>query len=162
MNNSGGVMEKYSAREVIEQAIQTEKLGAQFYAEMAERFTEEAEIKKLFETLSAKEVAHEKIFSQLKEKVRDAIEGEEEFSHYLRAVVESAFFLGKDKSLTTMANVQSLSDAVNHALGFEKESLLYYLGLKEIINEKDVIEDIIREEKSHIAWLSKFRAGLDR
>ena len=63
----GGKMEKYSISEVIEQAVQTERLGYQFYTTMAERFKEDNGLKKLFETLGAKELVHEKRFSELKE-----------------------------------------------------------------------------------------------
>lgn len=153
-------MEKFSIREIIEQAVQTERIGAKFYDEMARRFQENKDIKALFETLSAKEVQHEMTFSRLKEKVNEDIEGEDEFSEYLRAIVESAFFLGKDKSLTTMDEVRTVSDALAHALSFEKETLLYYVGLRDALEEKDLLDMIIKEEKSHIAWLSKFRAGL--
>jgi len=41
-------MEKYSISEVIEQAVQTEKLGYQFYTTMADRFREDSGLKKLF------------------------------------------------------------------------------------------------------------------
>ena len=41
-------MEKYSISEVIEQAIQTERLGYQFYTAMAERVKDDSGLKKLF------------------------------------------------------------------------------------------------------------------
>ena len=154
-------MEAYSITEVIEQAVQTEKLGAGFYSEMARRFAENTDMKKLFDDLAAKERVHEKTFAALKTKIKDeTIEGWEEFSSYLRAVVESAFFIGNDKSLTTLQAPKDVKEAVDHAIGFEKESLLYYLGLRGVVSEKDIIDEIIDEEKSHISWLVKFRQGL--
>jgi rubrerythrin len=60
----GGKMEKYSIAEVIEQAVQTERLGYQFYTTMAERFKEDIGLRKLFETLGSKELVHEKRFSE--------------------------------------------------------------------------------------------------
>ena len=154
-------MEKYSISEVIEQAVQTEKLGAGFYTEMAGKFEDNKKIKKLFKTLAAMESAHELKFSELKNRVKDEkIEGWEEVSQYLRAIVESAFFLGQGKSLSSMRNVKTESDAVNYALGFEKETLLYYLGIREIIKGKKAINEIIKEEKSHIVLLSKLIKNL--
>ncbi len=154
-------MEKYSVSEVIEQAVQTEKLGAIFYEKAAKKFEDRKELRKLFETLSAKELEHQKIFTEMKKRVRDEqAEGWEEVSLYLRAIVESAFFLGKGKSLTSIGGVKSVLDAVNHALGFEKETLLYYLGIRDAIRKKKVINAIIGEEKSHIIALNKLKRRL--
>jgi len=154
-------MAKFSISEVIEQAVQTEKLGARFYEDMAGKFEDNKKIKKLFKTLAAMELAHELKFSELKNRVKDEkIEGWEEVSQYLRAIVESAFFLGKGKSLTEMKNIKTESDALNYALGFEKETLLYYLGIREHLKGKKAINEIIKEEKSHIMLLSKYKNNL--
>ena len=111
--------------------------------------------------LAAKEVVHEQIFADLKNKVKDeGTEGWEEVSQYLRAIVESAFFLGQGKSLGTLSNVRTVPDAVNYALDFEKETLLYYLGIRDSLKSKKIINSIIKEEKSHIMWLSKFWKSL--
>jgi rubrerythrin len=37
-------MERFSIREIIEQAIQTEKLGNEFYTKMAEKFHDDKEL----------------------------------------------------------------------------------------------------------------------
>jgi rubrerythrin len=154
-------MERFSIREVIEQAVQTERLGALFYGEMAKKFGEEDEIKKLFENLAAKEVQHERTFAGLTDKVKDeGMEGWEEVSSYLRAIVESAFFLGKGKSLPSMNEIETAYDAVTYALGFEKETLLYYLELKDYVPEKDILEEIINEERTHIRSLNSMRQDI--
>lgn len=151
-------MEKYSISEVIEQAVQTERLGYQFYTTMAGRFEDNSGLKKLFDTLGAKELVHEKRFSELKEITgASEPEGWEEASQYLRAIVESEFFLGRNKSLPALGQVKTVEDAVNFAMGFEKETLLYFHAVRDVIKEKDVVDEIINEEKSHIMWLSKFR-----
>jgi rubrerythrin len=154
-------MEQFSVREVIEQAIQTEKLGFAFYTEMARRFEKNEELKSLFETLALKEQKHEKTFSELKGKTKgEGPEGWEEAAQYLRAIVESEFFLGNNKSLPSLENIQTASEAVKFALGFEKEALLYYHSLRDAVKEKGPIDEIIKEEKSHIRWLSQLKAQL--
>jgi len=154
-------MEKFSIREVIEQAVQTERLGYDFYTAAAKRFRENEKLVKLFDILAGQELRHERVFSQLKEKIKDEnLEGWEEASQYLRAIVESEFFLGKKKSLTSIENLKSVEDAVRHALGFEKETLLYYQGLRDAVKEKGIIDEIIKEEKNHIVWISEFIKNL--
>lgn len=156
-------MEKFSISEAIEQAVQTEKLGYQFYSSMAKKFEKNESFKKLFDTLAQKELRHERTFSELKEITGDdEPEGWDEASQYLRAIVESEFFLGKNKSLPSLEHVKSIGDAVNFAMGFEKETLLYFHEIRKIIKEKDIVDEIINEEKSHIMWLSKFKGSFAR
>ncbi len=150
-------MPEYSVREVIEQAIRAERLGREFYTEMAQRFSEDDRVKKLFETLAEKELVHEERFKELMGILGDEEpEGWDEVSEYMRAAVESEFFLGSDKALTKMKEIKNYQDAVEYALGFEKETLLYYIGIRKSIKEKDIIDEIINEEHSHIMWLERF------
>jgi len=156
-------MNKYSIDEVMEMAIQTEKLGFQFYTEMAEKFKKDDGLVKLFMTLANKEKVHEKTFTKLKASVdqhgAEPVEWDE-VSNYMRAYVESEFFLGKGKSLPAMDHIKTVRDAVQFALGFEKETLLYFMELRSIVKEKKAIDEVISEEKSHIVWLDSYRRGL--
>ncbi len=151
-------MEKFSIREVIEEAVQTEKLGYQFYTEMAERFKKDNGLNKLFSTLATKELRHEKSFRELLDIIKDQEPTNwEEAEQYLRAIVESEFFLGRLGSLPSMENVKTVKEAVNFALGFEKETLLYFYWIRDAVKEKEVVGEIINEERSHIMWLNNFR-----
>jgi rubrerythrin len=154
----GGTMGKYSISEVIEQAVQTERLGYEFYTGMADRFAEHAGLKELFEKLARKEKVHEKMFLELKEISGETEpDGWDEVSQYLRAIVESEFFLGDKKSLPELGHIKTVDNAVDFAMGFEKETLLYFHALRDAVREKDIVDEIINEEKSHIMWLSSFR-----
>jgi len=158
-------MNKYSIDEIMEMAIQTEKLGYQFYTTMSEKFKNNDSLAKLFTTLAAKERTHEKTFIQLKDMVAKngtAPVEWEEVSNYMRAFVESEFFLGRGKALPSMDHLKTAQDAVKFALGFEKETLLYFFELRSIVKEKEVVDEVINEEKSHIRWLDTFRAGLTK
>ena len=151
-------MEKFSIREIVEQAIQTEKLGNEFYTKMSEKFKDNEDLKKLFETLAAHEVRHGNSFATLKEKLSDdEPEGWDEVTPYLRAIVDSEFFLGKDKCLPSLEHVKTALEAVSFALCFERETLLYYYALREATKEKEIVDKIIREEKSHIIWLNNLK-----
>lgn len=151
-------MVKFSVREVVEQAVQTEKLGKEFYDKMAEKFRDNAELRKLFELLAAHEVRHGESFLKLKSQLSDEQpEYWDEVALYLRALVDSEFFLGKDKCLPSLEHVKTAVEAIEFALCFERETLLYYYTLREAIQEKELIDAIIREEKSHIVWLSDLR-----
>ena len=151
-------MEKFSIREVVEQAIRTERLGYEFYTTIAKRFEKHDGLKKLFETLASKELVHEKTFLELKGMLGDEEpESWEEISEYMRAIVQSEFFLGKDKSLPSLEQVKTVEDAVRYAMGFEKDTLLHFYGLRDAVKEKDMVDEVINEERSHIMWLAKFK-----
>jgi rubrerythrin len=152
-------MERFSVREVLEQAIRTERLGHDFYKSMAEKFKESNDFQHLFDTLAKKELVHEKRFKELLEILgNDEPEGWGDVSEYIRAMVESEFFLGSDKALTRMKGAKDIKEAVEFAMAFEKETLLYFVGLRDAVKEKDIVDEIISEERSHIKWLNSFKS----
>ncbi len=151
-------MNDYSIREVIEQAIQTEKLGYIFYSSMAEKFKDNEELNKLFIILAGQELTHEKQFVELEQRLGgEPLENWEEASLYLRAIVESEFFLGNNKSLPSVNMLDTVDAAIQYAINFEKETLLYYLGLQSAIKDNSLLNEIISEEKRHIVRLSDLR-----
>lgn len=156
-------MHTYSIDEVLEMAVQTEKLGYKFYTSMAKKFRRNEGLVTLFTTLASKERVHENTFTELKRMVSttgsEQVEWEE-VTNYMRAFVESQFFLGATKSLRGLTYIRTVKDAVQFALGFEKETLLYFWELRRIVKEKEVVDEVINEEKSHIMWLDTFRRGL--
>jgi rubrerythrin len=156
-------MERYSIREVVDQALQTERLGYQFYTMMIQNFEKEEEMKKLFSHLAIEEKKHEKTFADMLALVKDEEPANwEEGEQYLRAIVESEFFLGKNKALPSMEHVKTVADAVDFALEFEKQTFLYFSGLKDWVKEKEMVDGIIEEEKKHIMQLNKFKSGLGK
>jgi rubrerythrin len=149
-------MERFSIIEVIEQAIQTEGLGHEFYNKMASRFKDHEQLQRLFDTLALKELQHKNTFIELKDMTgEDEPEGWEEVKPYFRAMTESAFFLGRFKSLPSMEGIRTPADALRLAINFEKETILYFLGMRDAVKEREVVDEIIREERSHIVWLSR-------
>ncbi len=151
-------MENYSIREVIEMAVQTEKMGHDYYSQMSEKFKDDKETSELFRTLANKEIVHEKRFNELKEIIGDQEpDNWDEVAKYMKSYIEAAFFMGKSKALMHMDSIQNVNAAVGYAIGFEKETLLYYYGIRDAVKEKDIVDEIINEEKSHIMWLNSFK-----
>jgi rubrerythrin len=75
-----------------------------------------------------------------------------EASLYLRALVESRVFFKKEINVTSMVEI------LKSAIEAEKDSIVFYLGMKEAVPENlgsDRIETIIKEEMGHIRVLSK-------
>ena len=52
---------------------------------------------------------------------------------------------------------ETLEDILRTALGLEKDSILFYLGVKDMVPPnygQEKIDEIIREEKRHVAQLA--------
>jgi rubrerythrin len=153
-------MQDFSLREVVEMAIRTEKLGHAYYTEFSDRFINDKDIHDLFVTLADREVTHEVRFGMLRDAIGDETpEGWAEVSEYMRAFVESAFFLGKDRAMAHMQNMRDAQAAVTMAIMFEKETLLYFYGMRDAVADKDrsVVDEIINEEKKHIVQLVRLK-----
>lgn len=58
---------------------------------------------------------------------------------------------------TIVRSVLNRTTLDDFALCFERETLINYYTLRGTIKEKDIIDSIIREEKSHIVWLNNLR-----
>jgi len=147
---------KYSIQEIVEQAIQTEKLGYELYTALAGRFSEDDELSQLFEYLAGQELQHEKVFSDLKDRIStNELADWDEASYYLRAIVESKFFLGSKKALPSLDNIQTKEEALRHAMFFEKDTLLYFYSMRDLVKEWEIVDTIIKAEKSHIKQISQ-------
>ena len=156
-------MTVFSVQEVLEMAIQTEKLGAEFYSNMAEKFKENEEFNKLFMLHAEKEKEHENVFHSIIGNMGASYPMPDnwgEAAKYLKAIVESEFFLGDDKVLPNFSHLETAQDVINYAITFEKVTLLYYLELRDIVDDKEAVYDLVNEEKSHIVWLSDYRKKL--
>jgi rubrerythrin len=58
---------------------------------------------------------------------------------------------------------ESLAEIIDIAVGLEKESILFYIGLKDMIPPKygrDKLDKIIAEERKHVVELSALRKKL--
>ncbi|MBF0538209.1 MAG: ferritin family protein [Nitrospirae bacterium] len=157
-------MENVSIHEIIEMAIRTEKLGFSYYSELVQKFKKNDELHALFNKLAESEANHAARFTRLKESLQqEQLENWPEVSQYMRAYVESAFFMGANKATMHMQNIQDPNAAIGLAIAFEKETLLYFYGMTDAVRQdKDryVLDEIIKEEKGHIIILSDLKEKL--
>ena len=64
---------------------------------------------------------------------------------------------GDPQIAKTLTGKESLEDILEIALNLEKQSILFYVGLKDLVPQqhgKDKVDAIIDEEKQHVAQLS--------
>ncbi len=150
----------FTATEALEMALEIEKNGETFYNEVAARSTD-PEVKALFEDLAAQERAHYQVFEKMVRGVRSAPELPaavyDEYQGYLQTALENALFAGPDKALALAKQAKDRETALRAAMGFEKDTLLFFYDLREMVSEADrkAISSIIREEKAHLRRLAR-------
>jgi rubrerythrin len=160
----------FNADEIFEMAEQIERNGARFYRRAAEGESEPGDREMLLE-LAAMEDTHEKTFASMREDL-SALEDlaktydpHGEAVSYLRAMADGHVFDVKVDPTEFLNNQRSTVDILQKAIGFEKDSILFYLGMREMVPKrlgKDNIDHIIREEMRHIVLLNRELAAHTR
>ena len=147
----------FNMNEILEMAEQIERNGAAFYRKAAEGISDSKNRELLLE-LAQMEDQHEKIFASLRaqlskdEKTSTVFDPEGEAVLYLRALADTRVFF--EKKIDT----GSMEEILKEALVAEKDSIVFYLGMKELVPEKAgkaKIDSIIKEEMGHIKLLGK-------
>jgi len=154
----------FNADEILQMAEQIEKNGAAFYRECAGKIEDPAAVK-LLQDLAAMEDQHEKTFADIrsrlsaKEKETTTFDPDGEAVLYLKALADTKVFF--EKSIDT----GNLEEILKEAITAEKDSIVFYLGMKALVPEElgvVRVDAIIKEEMSHISLLSKELVALKR
>jgi len=146
----------FSAHEIFEMAEEIERNGAKFYRKTAENVADPSS-KKLLLEFASMEDEHLKTFSAMKSalsgkaKESPTFDPNNEASLYLAALADTRVFFKKD------VDTKSLEGIFKAALLAEKDSIVFYTGMNDLIPEalgKDKLAAIIKEEMTHIRLLS--------
>ena len=144
--------------EIIEMAMRLEESGEAFYNAAAAKATDTS-VKALFEELALQEQYHHRAFQQMgRDVVELALSPEqwEQFQAYTGALLQNHFFASPENALNIAAQAQDERQALQAALGFEKETLLFFHELRDAVRGpgQQTVGRIIDEEKQHIQRLS--------
>lgn len=156
----------FQAADVVEMALELEKSGEVFYRAVAKK-VKSAQIQELFEDLADQEVQHYAAFQKLSKTVWDKplmLPDEwDQYLMYLQATIQSVFFEGEDKALALAEQVTDEKEALRMAVGFEKETLLFFYDLRDMVSEGDrtILMRIVNEEKSHLRRLADMLQSLE-
>ena len=152
----------FNAIEVFEIAEQIERNGINFYIRAAELF-DDSNTCQMFLKLAELEKEHELTFArmkqQLSEQSRQASTSEsDDLLPDPRVMAGLAVFGIRSDPAEELRGRQEKTDIIRRAVEKEKDSIVFYHGLKEFVPagaDKDKIDDIIREEMRHIVILDQ-------
>ena len=154
----------FSGGELISIAIGIEKRGIAFYDIMA-KSTEDTEVGSVFIYLADMERDHINIFQNMLDKV-DKYQPTEaltkEYADYLQSLIDNAVFTDDMVTSEMATNADSDIKALELAISAEKDSILFYYEMKDIMPRQahSTVDKIISEEKSHLWQLSELKKKL--
>ncbi len=163
----------FNADEIFEMAEQIERNGAKFYSRAAEN-TKKDRSREILLTLAVAEKEHEQIFVAMRAdmqkqdhitSVDPVFDPEGEAALYLRAMADGHVFDTRVAPSELLTGKETMQDILNTAIGLEKDSIVFYLGMKEMVPKrlgKDRLDNIIKEEMRHVATLSGELAQLKK
>jgi len=157
----------FTSEEIFDIAVQIERNGAAFYRQAAKMFSGDSG--NMLLELAAMEDDHEKTFIALRDEVLSGYDGETAFDpdneagFYLQAVADGKVFDVNEDPADHLPPGTSLGEVLDYAIGIEKESVVFYTGIKELVpgnQGKNRIDLIIREEIGHITTLRNKKSEL--
>ena len=154
----------FSGSELINIAIGIERRGIAFYDIMT-RSTKNAIAREIFKYLGDMEQEHIRTFQGMlaeADKYQFPETPTGEYTAYLQALVDSAVFSDDFVTSEMATKVGSDIEAMELAIGAEKDSILFYYEMKDIMPQRaqPTVNKIIAEEKSHLRQLSELKKKL--
>lgn len=154
----------FAGSEVVELGIQIERNGREFYNALAQR-TKVSKAAELFKYLAGEEEKHIKVFQDIllkADKYEPTGLDADDYFAYMNALASEYVFTQKGKGEEIAKAIKSDEQSLNMGIGFEKDSIIFYEGMKNTVPQYDikVIDELIKQEQEHLRKLSDLKAGL--
>jgi len=158
----------FNAAEVFEMGIRIEENGRTFY-ETGAKLVDDPKARQVLLDLAGKEKQHAEAFRKLKADLPKGAAQPTVFdpegvgTAYLRAAADTHVFNMYEAVDDVLKGVKTAREVVKTALGFEKDSVVFFLSMKDLIPPKlgqSQIDRLIREEQMHIRDLAAVLAEL--
>ena len=152
-----------NAFEIFEIAERIERNGAMFYRKAAEIFFDNVNLRKTLLEIAEMEDEHLKTFANMRTELsgteleEPVFDPDGQAQMYLRVMADGNVFDVKADPVEQLATRNTPEDVLKMAIGVERDSIAFYVGLKEAVSRragKDKVEDIIKEEMGHIVTLN--------
>lgn len=155
----------FAGSEIVELGIQIEKNGRDFYNTLTKKSKNQKAIE-IFQYLAGEEEKHIKVFQDILDRTEkyepSGLDADEYFA-YMNALASEYVFTQKDKGEEIAKTIKNDKEAVNMGIGFEKDSIIFYEGMKKAVPEYGlkIINELIMQEQSHLKKLSDLRKTLN-
>ena len=153
----------FNAAEVFDVAIQIERNGVAFYRKAAQYVPDDAFRKELLD-LAEMEDEHVVSFTKLKQELvgdqtdADWFDPDSEAARYLEVFAAGNVFNVTDDASKALTEQPSARDILTFAIERERDSIMFYVGVKGLVPKKlgtDKIDRIIEEEMGHVVLINR-------
>jgi rubrerythrin len=154
----------FSGSEIVEIGIQIEKNGRDFYNTLVNKSNNSQAIK-IFRYLAGEEEKHILTFQNLLDSVKEYEPSQaypDEYFAYMNALASEHIFTQKDKGKDIAEKIKTDKEAVDLGIGFEKDSIIFYEGIKKVVPNRDlkIIDELIAQEQKHLMQLTDLKKEL--
>ncbi len=153
-------MSTVNIKDVFKVAVKIEENGRKFY-NYAASMAENDEVSLVMKTLAKEEEVHAKKFRAMMEKLKGEMalsEFSKNYMKHLMQYIEEKIVFKKEnfKKASAEKKMNTLLHAIEFAMDRERDSVALYTGIKDIVKsgQKDVVDEIIKEEEKHFLKLS--------
>jgi rubrerythrin len=154
-------MPALSAKSVLRWAMEIEESGQAFYEAVAAK-TQDREAKLVLQDLAYQEERHYRTFQNMLDKVPEADTETDsaEYQRYIQTALDKTLLGGPDKGLELAQQASNETEALQAAIAFEKDTLLFFYDLRDMVpaSQQETISAIIEQEKSHVKQLARVLA----
>jgi len=153
----------FNADEVFQMAEQIERNGAKFYRKAADGAAGGADqLRKLAEMEEQHELLFAEMRAQLRPQMPITFDPDGLGPAYLRAMAAGKVFDATADPSAALTGNETIEAILRTAIGLERDSIIFYLGMKETMGGHgagEKIDQIIQEEMTHITTLSNALAA---
>lgn len=154
----------FSGSEIVEIGVQIEKNGRDFYNTLENKSNNSQAIK-IFRYLAGEEEKHIVTFQNLLDSVKEYEPPEAypaEYFAYMNALASEHIFIQESKGKEIAQKIKTDREAVDLGIGFEKDSIIFYEGIKKVVPDRDlkIIDELIAQEQKHLMQLTDLKKEL--
>jgi rubrerythrin len=142
----------------VELAVAIEELGAWTYRALAARWGRSGELRALFGELGEDEAAHGETVRALLGDAR-AVGGGPLDEQSLKAIARGFFVADDGWALAGVAELERPDEVLEKVLKFERATLNFYRGLRDVLGSTPALELMIAEERRHVAAITRRVGG---
>lgn len=151
----------FAGSEIVEIGIQIEKNGRDFYDTLGQK-SNIPEAGKVFKYLAGEEEKHIHIFQKILGTLEGYVPPESypgEYASYMQALASEYIFTQKNKGEEIAKAIKSDKEAIDMGIGFEKDSIIFYEGMKKSVPDFDLkaVDELIVQEQGHLRQLVELK-----
>ncbi len=151
--------EVFEVSELVRIAVEDERTGVAFYSRAAEK-AQDSGLKSLFADLAGQEKYHQQRFQQMLDNLGGSAPKEQypgEYMAYLTTLTSERAFPDEETALSLTDQCEDDEEIIQLASRFERDTLMLMNEMSRLVGKKDkeVVDEIIREEQKHLVTLAE-------